>query len=146
MREVVASLRLQAKAKNLGLSLTSHSGDTTIRTDRRALNQIILNLATNAIKFSDRGVVELAMRWIDIEGHRSLELSVTDQGIGIRPEDQPRLFQAFTRLNSDDGLAREGTGLGLHLSQRLAGLLGGRIVCRSEFGHGSRFSLQLPEL
>jgi signal transduction histidine kinase len=80
-----------------------------------------------------------------IEGNPGIELTVTDTGVGIRADDQARLFEAFTRLGTSSERNREGTGLGLHLSQKLAGLLGGRIACRSEFGSGSTFTLSLPE-
>ena len=62
---------------------------------------------------------------------------------GIRPDDQAKLFQAFSRVENEKGKRLEGTGLGLHLSQRLAELLGGRIVLESEYGKGSRFTLVL---
>jgi protein-histidine pros-kinase len=75
-----------------------------------------------------------------------VEIRVDDSGVGIPLADQDKLFGAFTRVNSERAGAPEGTGLGLHLSQKLAELLGGKIVFRSESGKGSTFSLILPEL
>ena len=72
------------------------------------------------------------------------ELNVHDTGVGIPPEDQPKLFQAFSQAERNPR-RHEGTGLGLHLSQKLAELLGGKISFRSEYGKGSTFTLCLPE-
>jgi PAS domain S-box-containing protein len=145
LKEVATALRPQAEAKGLGFLLKVPHADIVIRTDRRALSQIVLNLATNAIKFSDTGTVELAIARSSVVGEAWIEFSVTDQGIGIRAEDQVKLFEAFSRLGAEGARKREGTGLGLHLSQKLAELLGGRIACTSELGRGSTFTLSLPE-
>jgi PAS domain S-box-containing protein len=145
LKDVATALRPQAEAKGLGFLVKVPQQDIAIRTDRRALNQIILNLATNAIKFSDTGAVEIGMTRSAAGGVSRIEFWVVDKGIGIRPEDQARLFEAFSRVGTDAARKREGTGLGLHLSQKLAELLGGRIACRSEFGRGSTFTLSLPE-
>ena len=80
-----------------------------------------------------------------VAGQSSVVVRVSDTGIGIRAEDQADLFEAFTQARSADARVREGTGLGLHLSLRLAELLGGSISCTSEYGHGSLFTLQIPE-
>jgi two-component system sensor histidine kinase/response regulator len=95
----------------------------------------------NAIKFTDRGSVRLTVA----PSRDAVEIRVQDTGVGIRSEDQARLFNAFTQV---DSLTRrqEGTGLGLHLSQKLAGALGGTIVCESEYGRGSTFTLSLPQV
>jgi protein-histidine pros-kinase len=141
LEEVLASLRPAAEAKGLALRLEV-AEDLVVRTDRRALSQIVLNLLNNAIKFTDRGHVRLALaRERGGAGH-GVEVVVEDTGIGIRAEDQSRLFAAFTQV---EGSARrgEGSGLGLHLSQRLAELLGGSIAMRSEHGKGSAFTLRL---
>ena len=74
-----------------------------------------------------------------------IEFSVTDTGIGIRPDDQAKLFQAFTQVDAVLRQRQEGTGLGLHLSRKLAELLGGKITLRSELGKGSTFTLLLEE-
>ncbi|HUR41264.1 MAG TPA: MHYT domain-containing protein [Verrucomicrobiae bacterium] len=133
---VVAMLRPMAERKGL-LLLLQVPQDLEISTDVRALKQIVLNLGNNAIKFTERGSVTIACRRLD--GGKRVEISVIDTGIGIRPEDQEKLFRAFTQMDTH----REGTGLGLHLSRRLARLIGGALELSSEFGRGSRFSLTL---
>jgi protein-histidine pros-kinase len=115
-----------------------------IRTDRRALAQIVLNLLNNAIKFTERGSVRLDIAPRVLDGKSVVEFNVQDTGVGIRPEDHTRLFTAFTQVDAATR-RQEGTGLGLHLSQKLAALLGGTITCRSEYGKGSTFTLQLPQ-
>jgi protein-histidine pros-kinase len=117
--------------------------EQVVQTDRRALSQIILNLLNNAIKFTEHGSIRLALERRNEAGENVVEFSVQDTGIGIRPEDQARLFTAFTQVDAATR-RQEGTGLGLHLSQKLAALLGGTITCASEHGRGSTFTLQLP--
>jgi protein-histidine pros-kinase len=74
-----------------------------------------------------------------------VEISVKDTGIGIHPEDQAKLFAAFSQVDARTRQGQEGTGLGLHLSQKLAEALGGTIELKSEYGKGSTFTLVLPE-
>jgi PAS domain S-box-containing protein len=143
LEDVVATLRLQAHDKGLGFEVHLPDGPVVISTDRRALSQIALNLAGNAIKFTERGSVSVTLCSNVLEGVRRLEVRVEDTGIGIPLVDQGKLFGAFARVNSARPNAPEGTGLGLHLSQKLAELLGGQIVFRSDAGKGSCFSLVL---
>ena len=146
--EVAASLRQHAESKGLEFTVAVPLG-LTVRTDRRALSQIVINLTNNAIKVTERGSVRLKAERREESGSRTLEInveiSVADTGLGIRPEDQAKLFTAFSQVTSRTGQAQEGTGLGLHLSQKLAEALGGRIVLKSEYGRGSTFTLVLPE-
>jgi signal transduction histidine kinase len=123
------------------LEIESGDGGFVVQTDRRALRQILINLVNNAVKFTDRGTVRLSQR--PGEG-ASAVISVTDTGVGILPEDQARLFQPFERIRPAGAAKSEGSGLGLHLSARLARLLGGSILVQSVFGEGSTFSLALP--
>lgn len=143
--DVVASLGPQAEAKALPLLMTMPESDLMLRTDKRALTQIILNLTSNAIKFTDEGSVHLHVRERHADGQILTEISVADTGIGIGDEDQAKLFAAFAQVDSSAGRRHEGTGLGLHLNQKLAELLGGEIVFHSVRGKGSTFTLLLKE-
>jgi protein-histidine pros-kinase len=143
--EVITSLLPLAQAKNLEFK-ARFGGQATLalRTDRRAFRQILINLASNGIKFTDTGSVTVELSRSQANGRAMTAISVVDTGIGIKPEDQTRLFQAFEQVHS--GRRTEGTGLGLHLCSKLAGLIQGRIEFESEYGKGSRFTLLLPEI
>jgi len=143
LEDVVAPLRPLAESKGLELLAAAPADEIVIRTDRRALAQIVLNLLNNAIKFTERGSVRLDIAPRVLDGKSVVEFSVQDTGVGIRPEDHAKIFTAFTQVDAATR-HQEGTGLGLHLSQKLAGLLGGTITYSSEYGKGSTFTLQLP--
>jgi len=145
IEEIAASLRPQAGAKGLEFTVTTPKQGLNARTDRRALSQIIINLVNNAIKFTERGSVRLRAERRGEGAGQALEISVDDTGTGIRTEDQSKLFAAFSRVNAPGKETSEGTGLGLHLSQKLAEALGGKIELKSEYGKGSTFTLVLPE-
>jgi PAS domain S-box-containing protein len=137
--EVVATLRNQAESKGLQLAAVLPASPLLWTTDRRALSQIVLNLAGNAVKFTDSGSVT-----VTLDGTPdALQVTVDDTGVGIPAEEQAKLFVPFSQAGSMRPRAAEGTGLGLHLSQRLAELLGGRITFDSTPGQGSRFVLRL---
>jgi len=138
----VANLvRPLASRKGLSLAVTVAPGVGTVRSDRRRFEQILINLAGNAVKFTDAGGLTIDARR-DAEG---LSVAVTDTGVGIRPDDLARLFEPFRQL--DDGLTRrhEGTGLGLAICRKLSRMLGGDIDAASEWGVGSTFRLRLPD-
>ena len=143
--EVASTLRPQAEKKSLAFVVTGPRKPLMVNTDRRALNQIVTNLTDNAIKFTARGSVHLKLEELQRSGRRIVAISVEDTGPGILAEDQAKLFGAFSRLPAADKRATPGTGLGLHLSKRLAELLGGTLLCRSESGKGSVFTLELVE-
>jgi PAS domain S-box-containing protein len=145
VEEVCSILRPVAEKKGLKLNMTVPDEHLVLKTDRRVLSQILLNLTNNAIKFTERGEVHIVLGHQRDNGKSWMQLSVHDTGMGIRPEDQPKLFQAFTRVGNDASRRQEGTGLGLHLSRTLAKLLGGQINFKSEYGKGSTFTLSLPE-
>ena len=147
VEEVTTVLRPLAEAKGLKLDVKvpEENQNLVIPTDRRALEQILINLVDNAIKFTERGEICLEVARCRHNGRHLTEISVTDTGIGIRPEDQTKLFRAFEQVHAQSPRRYEGTGLGLHLSQKLSTLLGADITVRSQPGKGSRFSLVIPE-
>lgn len=145
LEEIATSLRPMAEVKSLRFEVISPSTKIILQTDRRALSQILINLTNNAIKFTEAGSVRIELSQVEEPGSTTTKFSVEDTGKGIRQEDQLRLFQAFEQVDNSTTRRHEGTGLGLYLSQKLAGLLGGRIEIESVYGQGSQFSLLLPE-
>ena len=145
--EAVSLVKNDLEAKGLELRITaSHQ---QMRTDRRRVLQCLLNLLTNAVKFSAQGSVTVETRIVPGSAERPetgvAEISVTDTGIGIREEDLPRLFKPFVRLVSPMQSVVPGTGLGLYLTRKLAvEILQGDIELTSECGKGSRFTIKIP--
>jgi signal transduction histidine kinase len=142
--EVMTALRPSAEQKGLRCTVVAPVEPIVVASDQRVLSQILINLVNNAIKFTDRGEVQIALVREAIDGQGHLMIRVTDTGMGIAAENQAKLFQEFGRVNSEAVRAREGTGLGLRLSRRLAELFGGTITLTSELGSGSTFTLVLP--
>jgi PAS domain S-box-containing protein len=140
---VAAGLVPLAREKGLELRVDCPDDGLVALVDRRTLAQVLVNLLGNAIKFTERGGVRLVLSRRDGPGTPTIAFEVVDSGIGIGREDQERLFLAFERAGQAGG-PREGTGLGLHISRRLAGNMGGTITVESELGSGSRFVLELP--
>lgn len=141
LRDVGDSLLAMAQDKGLRFDLVLPEEPAIAVTDRRALQQILLNLANNAIKYTERGSVT-----VELESPRdkSVSIAVRDTGMGIREEDRARLFQAFEQLDASSTRRFQGVGLGLHLSQRLATSISATLDCDSTFGEGSTFTLKLP--
>jgi len=123
-----------------GLEFSLHTSPTLIiKSDERRTKQILVNFISNAVKFTDRGGVEIKL----VKKDKTAEISVRDTGLGIKKEDINKLFKDFSRIPIKDRTI-EGTGLGLYLSKKMADLLGGEIKAESEFGKGSVFTLTLP--
>jgi signal transduction histidine kinase len=110
--------------------------------DERKIKQILLNLLSNAVKFTPEGG-RIGIKAKQVDG--SIEISVSDTGIGIAPQDQPKIFEEFRQVGSDYAHKTEGTGLGLTLAKKFVELHGGKIWVTSELGKGSTFSFTLPE-
>lgn len=148
LRNLTDSVILMFKEKAIkhGISLEVElEEDMEIEADERRIKQVLLNLVSNAIKFTpDGGSVNVSARKIVREGKGFVEFLVSDTGIGIKKEDMERLFQPFSQLESPYNKKYEGTGLGLALSKRLVEMHGGDIWCESEFGKGSRFGFSIP--
>jgi len=109
--------------------------------DERKIKQILLNLLSNAVKFTSEG------GRVDVDAVRAaeaVEISVSDTGIGIAPEDQEAIFEEFRQVGTDYAHKREGTGLGLTLTRKFVELHGGKIWVESELGKGSTFTFTLP--
>ncbi len=143
IEDAVTTLKPIAEKRGLHLISDLEDEELIAEVDQRAFSQIIINLANNAIKFTERGSIHIKGKHARSRGKDIVEIKVVDTGMGIREEDQKKLFNAFTRLDTPTKGHLEGTGLGLHLSQKLAELQGGQISCRSEYGKGSVFTLQL---
>jgi signal transduction histidine kinase/DNA-binding response OmpR family regulator len=115
-------------------------GVPTVYSDEGKVSQILRNLISNGLKFTERGEVRVSAR---ADG-KDMLFEVSDTGIGIKADDQPKIFDEFTQIEHRLQRRVRGTGLGLPLSKRLAELLGGTLSVRSEFGSGSTFSLRIP--
>jgi PAS domain S-box-containing protein len=151
MEKMVATMMPMASRKDLRLRLAAAPGLGVLESDQRRVEQVILNLVNNAIKFTERGEVELAVELLDscalkraADPEPCVRFRVTDTGIGIKECDLPHLFKAFHQI--DTGLTRQhdGTGLGLAICSRLADLLGGEMSVQSRFGVGSEFCFTVP--
>jgi signal transduction histidine kinase/ABC-type amino acid transport substrate-binding protein len=129
-----------AEKKGLRIILDIAEDVDKVMSDPRRLEQVFLNLFTNAIKFTDEGEVNIKCR----REHKWYLLSVTDTGIGIKGEDISRLFQPFHQIDAGTTRKYEGTGLGLSICKRLIGMLGGSISVQSTWGQGSTFTLRFP--
>jgi PAS domain S-box-containing protein len=114
--------------------------------DRMRLQQVLLNLAGNAVKFTERGEVEIGLRALSQNGEACLEFAVRDTGIGIPPSGLKRLFRPFAQVDASTARRFGGTGLGLSISKSLVEMMGGRIWVESEVGKGSTFhvAVRLP--
>ncbi|MCE3224917.1 MAG: Histidine kinase [Nitrospira sp.] len=114
----------------------------TMYTDEGKVSQILRNFISNALKFTERGEIRVKAS-IDAD-RRDITIAVADTGIGIKPEDQTRIFEEFTQLDSPIQRKVKGTGLGLPLCKKLALLLGGQVTVESQVGIGSVFTLTIP--
>lgn len=154
VKESVEGMRLRAEEKGLAISYEMTMGmkkeaNQENETDKELfladtfrIRQILENLVSNAIKYTDHGSVNIEARVSKIMGKLTLTMSVKDTGKGMTDEEKRKVFQAFTRLKSAQGI--EGTGLGLSITQELVSLLGGEILLRSTLGKGSNFIVTLP--
>ena len=146
LQELHAVMKPSSATRGLVFDVQLPDASAVLHTDRRALMQILLNLTNNAVKFTPQGsVVVIFAQALADSGARITRFEVADTGVGIAPKDQDKLFQSFAQFGERDTRRNEGAGLGLHLSQRLAGLIGGRIDYQAQPAGGSRFTLTLEQ-
>ncbi|HEY2907636.1 MAG TPA: ATP-binding protein [Vicinamibacterales bacterium] len=140
--EVKAELEPIIIRSKLAVTLDVQKGLRPVRSDRQKVKQIVLNLLSNALKFTHHGSVTIVARSSPTD--RTHTVSVNDTGIGIAPLDLERIFEDFRQLDNSPTRAYSGTGLGLSICRRLAQMLDGQISVKSEVGKGSAFMLTLP--
>jgi signal transduction histidine kinase len=134
-------VRERASRHGIGLTLTVDERLGEVTGDERKVKQILLNLLSNAVKFTPEGG-RITLKAAPADGR--VEISVTDTGIGIAPEDQDAIFEEFRQVGGDGTGTREGTGLGLTLTKKFVEMHGGRIWVNSQPGKGSTFTFTLP--
>ncbi len=146
--ETVAIARPQAGQKNLDLAVRiSPSIPASLQGDWPHLRQILLNIMTNAIKFTDKGQVSLTVEALSVTGGDvRLSFAISDTGIGIAPKDMERIFETFGQANTSSTRKYGGVGLGLAIVRQLADLLHGSVSVDSTPGEGSTFTVELPFL
>jgi signal transduction histidine kinase len=140
VRRTIDTVRPQAATRGNTLTCTRPDDPLSTEGDPARLLQILINLAGNAVKFTEQGQVDIQVS----QDEHTLKVSVVDTGPGIAPEALPHLFEAFYQVDGSRTRRHDGTGLGLAISQQLAALHGGHITVTSEVGKGSTFTLHLP--
>jgi len=144
VREVVQLLKTQADQKGLELSICREVEIPHVLGDPTRFKQILLNLVSNAIKFTDKGSVRVRMHWSLVAGDCILRIDVTDTGMGIPEDKRKRLFQRFSQLDSSTTRRFGGTGLGLAICKHLVELMGGEIGASSATGIGTTIWFEIP--
>ncbi len=143
IENAVAVIQPLAQKKGLAVEVSIGPDLELVALDVGKTKQILYNLMSNAVKFTDAGTVTVTAARVASTGDR-FEIVVVDTGIGIKPEDQARIFREFEQVDGSHSRKYEGTGLGLALTRKLVELQGGTIRVESQFGRGSRFIVQLP--
>jgi PAS domain S-box-containing protein len=138
--DAIETIRPLAEERGLELVVSGAGGGCVVHTDRMRVEQVLLNLLGNAVKFTDSGSVELRADVDDGE----LVFTVSDTGIGIAPADLPRVFDEFYQARPASDAKRSGTGLGLAVSKQIVEMLGGTISVGSTLAEGSAFTVRLP--
>ena len=143
IEEVIGTARQLAEQNKNRLILNAQENLGALTVDPLRLRQILFNLVSNACKFTKEGEVKLQARRI-ADGRDVIELSVSDTGIGMTPEQQAKLFEEFTQADATTAQRFGGTGLGLAIARKLARMMGGDVTVTSEPGKGSAFTVRLP--
>ena len=147
LRSVIKMIRVRSEAKKLSFDVdVDPTTPVRLYGDEGKIKQIILNLLTNAVKYTEEGGFVLKV-WVTEKSELScaLRISVKDTGIGVKKEDLDKLFNAYERLDEEKNSSIQGTGLGLDISRQFALLMNGKLWCESEYGEGSEFILTLSQ-
>jgi signal transduction histidine kinase len=142
--EVAGTARQLAEQKSNRFSVDYPRDLGIVTVDPMRLRQILLNLLSNACKFTERGTVSLTVRRTGVNGAGWIELAVADSGIGMTPEQMSKLFEDFAQAEATTARQYGGTGLGLAITRKLARMMGGDVTVTSEIGKGSVFTIRLP--
>jgi PAS domain S-box-containing protein len=142
VREVAQQVEPMAKSKHLTFTTAVSPDCPAVDTDKIKIKQILLNLLSNAVKFTNHGSVHLSVEWDD----ESVQLSVSDSGVGIKPDEIDLIWEDFRQLDQSRTRSYGGTGLGLSITRRLTQQLGADIAVSSAFGEGTTFSIRLPRV
>jgi signal transduction histidine kinase len=134
---------LAAKNENR-LAVSCDGAIGKLHADQMRLRQALLNLMSNANKFTERGTIRVDARHVQENGRDWITIAVVDTGIGMTPEQMGKLFQEFSQADASTTRKYGGTGLGLAISKRFCQMMGGDITVESEVGHGSSFTIRVP--
>ncbi len=140
LHDVAVQMEPMVKRKGLEFNVQFPAEPLYMETDRTKVRQIVLNLISNAVKFTARGSVSISAR----SDGNGVRIAVSDTGIGIRPQDLEVIFEEFRQVDQSRTREYGGTGLGLSITRKLIALLGGDIAVASQYGRGSTFTVTLP--
>ena len=143
IEEVIGTARQLAEQNKNRLIVEAQENLGTLTVDPMRLRQILLNLLSNACKFTMEGEVKLRVRRVR-NGRDWIEMAVADSGIGMTPDQQAKLFQEFAQADATTAQKFDGTGLGLAITRKLARMMGGDVTVTSDHGKGSVFTVRLP--
>ena len=142
--DVVKTIQPLAAKNSNKVTVHCDAAIGTLHADQMRLRQALLNLMSNANKFTERGSIAIDARQGQDDGRDFIIIEVADSGIGMTPEQMSKLFQEFSQASSGTAAKYGGTGLGLAISKRFCQMMGGDITVESEVGRGSTFTIRLP--
>lgn len=147
LRSVISMIKIRSEEKELSFDVSvDEMLPRRLHGDKGKIRQILINLLTNAVKYTDSGGFSLCVSMVERRDDEcSLRFSVKDTGIGIKEEDVEKLFTVYEHLDEKNGSGIQGIGLGLDISRRFAGIMGGELKCESVYGEGSEFILTLDQ-
>jgi signal transduction histidine kinase len=146
INDVVKTIEPLAAKNTNEVAVSCDAATGTMHSDEMRMRQALLNLMSNANKFTEKGTITVAAYHGQENGRDWVTVAVTDTGIGMTPEQMSKLFQEFSQASSTTASKYGGTGLGLAISRRFCQMMGGDITVKSEPGRGSTFTIRLPRI